>query len=76
MKQTYANLFVFACSQCNRPLVFVNYSDAEHDLGYFGAAPIQLDCDRCLWKGEFLAMNAIFFQSVEWNLEIRSVFRT
>jgi len=76
MKQGFANVFIFACGQCNYPLVVCTLSAVRLKLEDCSAEHIPARCTFCSAERMYLGCDAAGFQSVEWNLEIRSQFRT
>jgi hypothetical protein len=75
MKRGYANVFIFACGQCNYPVVVCTLTPNALTQEECAGEHIPATCPFCSAERQYLGCDAAGFQSVEWNLEIRSQFR-
>jgi len=76
MNRGFANIFIFACGQCNYPVVVATVTPVKREQEDFSGQHIPATCMFCSAERMYLPDDAAGFQSVEWNLEIRSQFRT
>jgi hypothetical protein len=76
MTQGFANIFIFACGQCNYPIVVCTLTPTQKPREDFSGQHLKAHCPWCPKDGLFLTDDAVAFQQVPWNIETRSQFHT